>query len=147
MESSSPINDKGPQDEVSDDELKKVMADFLEMGHVENLAAMYRQEKRYYEWTGEILSDERFNVRLGISVLFEELKETDSNNIHLAIPSLVKLLNHEWETLRGEAISVLAIIGTQEALDHISELKTDPVPQIRDLVNDILDENALTELL
>ena len=64
---------KQPQNEVSDQELKRVIADFLDQGHVENIVAMFRREPKYYSWTGEILSDERFNVRLGISVLFEEL--------------------------------------------------------------------------
>ncbi len=55
--------------EVSDKELLKVIKDFLEMGHVENIAAMFRQDPRYFQWSGDILDDERFNVRLGVSVL------------------------------------------------------------------------------
>ncbi len=61
--------------EVSDAELKKVIADFLEMGHIENIVSMFRQDPQYYMWSGDILKDERFNVRLGMTVLFEELKE------------------------------------------------------------------------
>ena len=37
---------------VSNQELKKVIADFLDMGHVENIVAMFRHEPRYYAWTG-----------------------------------------------------------------------------------------------
>ena len=48
--------------EVSDEELKKVIADFLEMGHIENIVAMFRRYSKYYSWTGELLRDERFNV-------------------------------------------------------------------------------------
>ena len=60
--------------EVSDQELKKVIADFLDQGHVENIVAMFRREPKYYNWIGDILRDERFSVRLGVSVLFEELQ-------------------------------------------------------------------------
>ncbi len=129
--------------EVSDEELLKVMADFLEMGHVENIIAMYKHDCRYYSWSGKLLDDRRFNVRLGMSILFEELKQTDPANIQRGIPSLVKLLSHDNETIKGEAISILAIIGNPEALYHIQKMKDDPSPQIKALVMDILEENGM----
>lgn len=127
-------------DQVSDKELKKVMGDFLEQGHVENIAAMYRQDPSYYQWTGELLNDERFTVRLGISVLFEELQEQQPDKTPLAIPSLALLLEANEEHIRGEALSVLAIIGTDEAYQFIERMKDDPSPQIRELIEDILAE-------
>lgn len=128
--------------QVSDQELKKVMADFLEMGHVENIAAMYRQDETYFDWTGEILDDERFSVRLGISVLFEMLQAEMPEKTVLAIPSLVRLLQSDQIHIRGEAISVLAIIGSPQAVDIIAEQKDDPSPQIKALVQEILTENG-----
>lgn len=127
---------------VTDEELKKVMANFLDMGHVENITAMYRQDPRYYEWTGELLHDERFNVRLGVSVLFEDLITEENSQISRAIPSLAKLLKSEWDLLRGEAISVLAIINSKEAIEHIETMKNDPSIQVRELVEDILSEQS-----
>ena len=55
--------------EISDTDLLEVIKDFLEMGHVDNIVAMFYREPRYFEWTGAILDDERFAVRLGVSVL------------------------------------------------------------------------------
>lgn len=129
-------------DQVSDEELKKVMGDFLEQGHVENIAAMYRQAPLYYQWTGDLLNDDRFTVRLGMSVLFEELQEQQPEKTVLAIPSLARLLNSQQEHIRGEALSILAIIGSDEAYQHIEKLADDPSPQIRELVTDILSERA-----
>jgi hypothetical protein len=129
-----------PQNEVSDQELKKVIADFLDQGHVENIVAMFRQESKYYQWSGEILRDERFSVRLGVSVLFEELKEIQQDKLDLALPSLVELLKSEEPLLRGEAVSVLAIIGTGEALTHIRKHRDDPNPQVREMVQLVLEE-------
>lgn len=125
---------------VTDDELKKVMANFLDMGHVENITAMYRQDPNCFLWTGELLDDERFNVRLGISVLFEDLKAEEHPQMPDAIPSLVELFKSDWDLLRGEAISVLAIIGSKEAIDHIKTMENDPSGQVRELVEDILSE-------
>ena len=125
---------------VTEDELKKVIANFLDMGHVENIAAMYRQDPSYFNWTAELLDDERFNVRLGISVLFEDFKAEEHPQMTDAIPSLVELFKSDWDLLRGEAISVLAIIGSKEAIGHIATMKNDPSAQVRELVEDILSE-------
>jgi HEAT repeat protein len=127
-------------DQVSDEELKKVIADFLEMGFVDNIIAMFRREPRYYSWTGEILADERFAVRLGISVLFEELKALQPDKLALAIPSLRLLLDHREPLYRGEAIGILGIIGTADAIELIRSRHSDPNPQVREMVDIVLDE-------
>jgi hypothetical protein len=126
--------------DVSDTELKKVIADFLEMGHVDNIVAMFRREPAYYGWTGEILDDERFAVRVGVAVLVEELKKIQPEKLPLAIPSLVRLLCTESPTIRGEAIGLLGLIGTAEAVGHIRALQTDPSPQVREMVELVLEE-------
>ena len=127
------------QSEVSDQELKKVIADFLDQGHVENIVAMFRREPKYYDCTGEILSDERFSVRLGVSVLFEELQVIQPDKVALAIPSLTALLHADEPLLRGEAVSVLGIIGSIEAMTAIRPLLSDPSPQVREMVQLVLE--------
>jgi HEAT repeat protein len=134
------IDDK--KAEVSDQELKKVIGDFLEMGHVENIAAMFRRHPEYYPWTGELLRDERFNVRLGLSVLFEDLQQSHPDQTPLAISSLVNLLDDDSSLLRGEATSILGIIGTESALTHITRMTEDPNPQVREVAGLILEENG-----
>lgn len=130
--------------EVSDAELKKVIGDFLDMGHVDNIAAMFRREPKYYGWTGEILTDPRFQVRLGVSVLFEELRTLQPDKIDLATPSLLALLHDPPQPshVRGEAISVLAIIGTDAAMAAVRAAVTDPDPLVSEVARDILGETA-----
>ncbi len=130
------------KDTVSDSELKKVIADFLEMGHVENIFEMFKREPLYYDWVGDILNDERFNVRLGISVLFEELKERHPHELSLAIPSLERELENEQVFVRGEAVSVLGIIGSPDAVAVIKKALHDTSPQVVDVARDILEELA-----
>jgi len=124
--------------DVSDEELLKVIADFLEMGHVQNIVEMFKQDTRYYEWVGTLLTDERFAVRLGVSVLFEYLIEERPQDTDLALPSLAKALKHETLWVRGEALSVLAIIGSHNAMAAIKTLENDTVPEIAAIVQDIL---------
>lgn len=126
--------------EVSDSELKKVIADFLEMGHVENIVSMFAKEPLYLEWTGEILQDERFNVRLGLTILFEELQTLGVNGISRAIPSLKPLLDHESSLIRGEAIGILGIIATEEAIQLINSKQNDSNSQVREMVALVLEE-------
>ncbi len=123
---------------VSDEELLQVIADFLDMGYVENIVAMFKQEPRYYQWTGRLLEDERFAVRLGVSVLFEYLVEVRPGDVNLAVPSLAEALKSELGRVRGEAASVLGIIGTSEALDHVRDMVNDPDPQVAEVARDIL---------
>lgn len=128
------------ENQVSDGELKRVIADFLDQGHIENIVAMFRRDPMYYLWTGELLTDERFSVRLGISVLFEELRELQPERLSLAVPSLAAVLKSGAPLYRGEAISILGIIGTAVALDHVRTLSEDPSPQVREMVQMVLNE-------
>jgi len=134
------INRESHPAEVSDEELLKVIADFLEMGHVENIVAMFKQEPRYYQWVGNLLHDERFAVRLGVSVLFEYLVAERPDDVNLAIPSLAGALRHEAYWTRGEAVSVLAIINNDDALALVKTMVDDPAPEVAAVARDILAE-------
>lgn len=128
---------------VSDETLLEVIADFLEMGHVENIVAMFKAEPRYYDWTGDLLQDERFAVRLGVSVLFEYLVEQRPDQVELAIDSLVRQLDNNTPAwIRGEAVSVLGIIGTEKALAHVQPLVNDPDPQVAEVARDIVGQET-----
>ncbi|HHD56522.1 MAG TPA: HEAT repeat domain-containing protein [Desulfobulbaceae bacterium] len=138
------VKDQRAEKTVSDAELLQVMADFLNMGHVENIVAMYRQDRRYYDWTGDLLTDERFAVRLGVSVLFEYLIEDGPDGVALAVPSLVRQLGNEKSWVRGEAVSVLGIIGSREALAWVKTMTGDPDDQVVEVARDILQQAGET---
>lgn len=123
---------------VSDTELLQVMADFLDMGHVENIVAMYKQEPRYYEWTGKLLTDERFAVRLGVAVLFEYLVAERPGEVALAVPSLVRQLENSESWVRGEALNVLGIIGGEKVMAVVNKMTGDPDDQVVEIARDIL---------
>ena len=118
-------------------DIVKVIGDFLELGHVENIIAMFKQDRSLYDLTGDLLRDERFTVRLGTGVLFEELAVICPKEISLAIPSLLPLLQEQQAILRGEAATILGIIGSRDALEPLQKLKGDPDPQVREIVTDI----------
>ena len=114
------------------------IGDFLELGHVENIIAMFRQDRSLYSLTGELIRDERFTVRLGVAVLFEELATLRPDDLHLAIPALLPLLEESNPILRGEAATILGIIGDGEAIANLRTLQNDPDQQVLEIVTDIL---------
>jgi len=124
---------------ASDTELRQVIADFLAMGHVDNILAMFRQEPRYHKWVGQLLLDERFAVRLGLAVLYEQLAlERPRAELNLALPSLTAALKNEQEWVRGEAVNLLGLIGSQESIALVATLAHDPSPQVQEVVQDVL---------
>ncbi len=122
-------------------DIVKVIADFLELGHVENIVAMFKQDKSLYDQTANLLRDERFAVRLGTAVLFEELAVVRPQDIPLAIPSLLPLLQEQNPMLRGEAATILGIINTDAAREVLLKLQDDPDAQVREIVADIFLQN------
>jgi len=121
-------------------ELVKVIADFLEMGHAENIVAMFKQDPSCYALTGQLIQDERFMVRIGVAVLIEEMTAIRPDEVELAIPSLVPLLTSLTPYVRGEAANLLGIIGTEKALAAIVLLRNDPDPQVQEIVSDVLGD-------
>ena len=127
-------------EDINREELLKVIGDFLEMGHVENIVAMFKKDDSLYGLTGDLLRDERFAVRLGMAVLFEELVRLRPHDTSKAIGSLLPLLTETVPVLRGEAATILGIINTDEALHTLKPLRNDPDPQVAEIVGDILSE-------
>ncbi len=123
-------------------DLLKVIGDFLELGHVENIVAMFKKDPGLYDLTGDLIMDERFTVRLGTAVLFEELAKVQPDKTSLAIASLLPLLQDKNPVMRGEAATVLGIIGSPAALQPLVPLADDPDPQVREIIADILNQET-----
>ena len=121
-------------------ELLELIGSFIEMGLVENIAAMFRQDARLYALTGDLLRDERYVVRVGMAVLFEDLAATRPDEIQLAVPVLRPLLRDSVAHVRGEAATLLGIIASPEALAAVAPLLHDTDPQVAEIAADILAE-------
>lgn len=122
-----------------DPELVKVITDFLEQGFADSIAAMFRRDTSLYAAVGELLRDERFAVRMGTAVLFEELVETRPAEVRLAVPHLEPLLADKIPWVRGEAAHILGIIGSAQALALLEPMLSDPDHQVREIAADFLN--------
>ncbi len=122
-----------------DQDLIETIADFIDKGLVENIVVMFKRDPQLYAITGELLKDERYMVRMGVAVLFEELATIKPKDMSRAIPALLPLLSEPTAYIRGEACTILGIINTAEAHHHLQAMRSDSDQQVREITADILN--------
>jgi HEAT repeat protein len=101
---------------------------------------MFRQDKRYYPFLGDLLGDERSRVRIGTVALVESLKELEDENILLAIPGISRLLQNDNATIRGDAAYLLGIIGSNGALPFLVNARDDENSLVRETIEEAIAE-------
>jgi len=112
--------------------MKKMIADYMENGFLENIVDMFRHDKSLYTTIGDMLVDERSRVRLGAVALVEILMTEDINNILKALPGIVEALHNPHPTIRGDAAYLLGIIGHENALPFLLEAVNDENELVRE---------------
>lgn len=121
-------------------DLKKMIADYMENGFLENIVDMFKHDKTLYRYVGELLIDERIRVRIGVAALLETLKDEDPENIFLAIPYVASVLKNENPVFRGDAIYVLGLIGNNDVVPLINEMRIDEDKDVRQIAEETLEE-------
>ncbi|MEK6528306.1 MAG: HEAT repeat domain-containing protein [Nitrospirota bacterium] len=116
--------------------MKKLIADYMENGFLENIVDMFRRDKNLYPLLGDILEDERGRVRLGIVALVEILRTTDLDNIVTAIPGIAGLLKNQNPTIRGDSAYLLGVIGHKDALPFLLDASNDENELVREIAEE-----------
>jgi HEAT repeat protein len=112
--------------------MKKIIADYMENGFLENIVDMFRHDKSLYPAIGDMLADERSRVRIGAVALVEMLMTEDLDNILKALPGIVEALKNPHPTIRGDAAYLLGIIGHENALPFLLEALNDENELVRE---------------
>ncbi|MEK7309146.1 MAG: HEAT repeat domain-containing protein [Nitrospirota bacterium] len=116
--------------------MKKLIADYMENGFLENIVDMFSRDKNLYPLLGDILEDERGRVRLGIVALVEILRTTDLDNIVTAIPGIAGLLKNQNPTIRGDSAYLLGVIGHKDALPFLLDASNDENELVREIAEE-----------
>jgi len=119
--------------------MKKMIADYMENGFLENIMDMFKYDRTLYPLIGELMADERGRVRLGTVALVEILKKKYLNEVLTAIPGIAKLLKDSNPTIRGDAAYLLGIIGHKDAMSFLSEAFNSE--DENDIVKEIIKES------
>ena len=120
--------------------LQKLIADHMEDGYLENIIDMFKHDKDLYNLIGDLIKDERLNVRIGVSALVETLKIEDKENISKAMFSIIPLLKDQNPTIRSDAAYLLEIIKNKDAIPFLKEIENDKDENVRTIVKEAIEE-------
>jgi HEAT repeat protein len=109
-------------------------------GFLDNIIALFRQDASLYRFIADMLGNDNIRVRLGATALVEELAGERRTELRNAVPGLVALLGHDNPTIRGDAASVLGIIGDQGAKEALQACLKDRHAGVREAVREALEE-------
>jgi HEAT repeat protein len=120
-------------------DLKTMIADHMENGLLDNIIDMFKHDKSLYKYIGDLITDERIRVRIGITALIETLKKDDSENIPKAIPYILPLLKDKNPVIRGDTAYLLDLIGDKGAIPFLEELTNDEDSNVRIIAKEAIE--------
>jgi HEAT repeat protein len=125
---------------MQDHEMKAMLIEYMGKGFLENIIALFKQDRLLYRFIADMLGDENLRVRLGAMALVEELVGSHGEELRAAVPGIIELLKHENPTIRGDAASVLGIIKDPSAIGALRACLHDVHPGVREVARDALSE-------
>ncbi len=123
-----------------DHEMKAMLIEYMGNGFLENIIALFKQDRSLYRFIADMLGDDNLRVRLGATALVEELVAEHREELKEAVPGIIELLRHENPTMRGDAASVLGIIKDPAAINALRVCLHDVHPGVREVARDALSE-------
>jgi hypothetical protein len=121
-------------------DLKKMIADYMEGGLLDNIIDMFKHDKDLYELVTELMTDERMRVRIGVTALLETLILEDPENVKKTIPRILFLLKHENPVIRGDAAYILGTIGDREVVPSLQEIISDENENVRIIAKEAIED-------
>ncbi len=125
---------------MTNEELKQMIFDHMELGFLDNIIDMFRADEKLFPLITDMLQDERMRVRLGATALVEELSMTHPDRLAEEIPALGELLKFENPTVRGDAAYVLGMLKNETALPFLESCSEDANESVREVVLEAIDE-------
>ncbi|NQU63192.1 MAG: HEAT repeat domain-containing protein [SAR324 cluster bacterium] len=117
----------------------QLIADDLENGALEKVTDLFRYNKTLYLIVGNLLRDEHMKVRLGANILMDELRVEKPDEVKLALPGILPLLQDQNPTVRGDAADMLGMIGSVEHIDLLQKLLKDSNHQVAEIAAEAID--------
>jgi HEAT repeat protein len=121
-------------------DLKKMIADYMENGCLDNIIDMFKSDKTLYEYVADLLTDERMRVRIGTVALLETLRKENSEDTKKVVPCVIRLLKDQNPVVRGDAAYLLGIIGDKSIIPFLTEIINDEDNNVRMIVREAIDD-------
>ncbi len=121
-------------------DMTSMIADYMEKGFLENIIDMFKHDRTLYPLIGNLMTDERMRVRLGVTALVETLAKEDTGNIPGSIDSIAELLKESNPNTRGDAAYLLGIIGHSAAIPLLEDVLLDDNVHVREIARESIEE-------
>ncbi|OHE57508.1 MAG: hypothetical protein A2Z47_11525 [Thermodesulfovibrio sp. RBG_19FT_COMBO_42_12] len=121
-------------------DIKSMIADYMEKGFLDNIIDMFKHDSSLYAYIGNLLTDERLVVRIGILALVETLKTENPENLSKAMPSVIPLLKDQNPVVKGDAAYLLGMIGHVDAIPFLEEIIKDENANVRIIAKEAIEE-------
>ncbi|HMK43844.1 MAG TPA: HEAT repeat domain-containing protein [Dissulfurispiraceae bacterium] len=125
---------------MTNDELKQMILDHMELGFLENIVDMFRADETLFPMIVDMLQDERMRVRLGATALVEELVGTHRLRLLELTPMVAEMLKFENPTSRGDAAYVLGMFRDPAALPYLEARAEDENEAVREVIQEAILE-------
>src|SRR3990172_5858602 len=125
---------------MADEKLKKMIADHMEAGLLENIIAMFRHDRSLFGLLDYLMSDERGRVRLGAVALVEALKEGFRDDIVKEVSRIAGGLKNPHPVIRADAAYLLEVIGDKSALPYLMDSANDENAAVREMLKETIEE-------
>ena len=122
----------------NDDELRAMLIEYMGKGFLENIIALMKQDPATVRFIPDLAGDDDIMVRMGATALVEELVKGHREILGEAVPGLIRLLDNENPTIRGDGANILGLIGDRSSLEALRNLCSDEHPIVREIARDIL---------
>lgn len=133
---------------MTDDEMRAMLIEYMGRGFLENIIALFRQEPELMRFIPDLAASEELSVRLGVTALVEEMAGKYRRQLRIAVPGLVKLLENNNPTIRGDAANIIGLIGESSERGALERLIFDPQPAVREIAGEaikIIEERCAKE--
>ena len=121
-------------------DLKKMVADYMEGGMLDNIIDMFRRDKSLYSIVTDLMTDERMRVRIGVTALLETLIHEDEENVKKTVPQMFSLLKNANPVIRGDVANILGIIGGTDVIPFLREMSTDENENVRIIAKESVED-------
>jgi HEAT repeat protein len=121
-------------------DIKSMIADYMEKGFLDNIIDMFKHDSSLYAYIGNLMTDERLVVRIGILALVETLKTEDPENLSKAMPSVLPLLKDQNPIVKGDASYLLGMIGNKSTIPFLREVEYDENANVRIIAKEAIEE-------
>ena len=137
---STPLNVPKDTSPNMPENMEELIADHMEKGFLENIEALFKQDRSVWPTVARLVSDERIRVRLGAAALVEELDAALVPGLDALADYLVPLLNDESALIRGDAAYCVGLTGGVRHVAPLEKLIDDENADVREAARDAVEE-------